>query len=75
MIVRDLRAGMNKDVPKSGGVHLFADGQANEFHKPYGYMELSSWMPYFSVGLGLNLKRCVSHSPAALRLGGHRCGS
>ncbi len=75
MIVKQQRAWMNKDMPKSGNVHLFAHGQANDLYKQYGFMQLSTWMPYFSVGIGLNLKRCVSQSPAALRVGGHRSGS
>lgn len=38
MIVKHSRAWMNKDVPKSGSVHLFADGQANESYMKYGFV-------------------------------------
>ena len=50
MIMKEPRAWMIQNVPKSGNVHLFADGRANESCEKYGLVESSTRMPYFSVG-------------------------
>lgn len=66
---------MNKGVPKSGRVQAFADNQANEPYRQHDLVESSTRMSYFSVGIGLNFKRCISQSPGALRVGCIRRGS
>ena len=73
--MKELRAWMNKGVPKSGRVQAFADNQANEPYKQHEFVELSTRMSYFSVGTGLNLKRCISQIPGAFRVGSIRSGS
>ena len=50
MIMKELKDWMNKNVPKSGTVLLFADGRANELYKQFGFVETSGLTPS-SVGM------------------------
>ena len=50
MIMKELKDWMNKNVPKSGTVLLFADGRSNELYKLFGFVEMSGLTPS-SVGM------------------------
>ena len=50
MIMKELKDWMNKSVPESGTVFLFADGQANELYKQFGFVETAGLTPT-SVGM------------------------
>lgn len=50
MIMRELKDGMYKKVPKSGVVLLFADGPAIELYKHFGFEETPGLTPS-SVGM------------------------
>ena len=50
MIMKELKDWMNRNVPKSGTVLLFADGRANELYKQFGFVETSGLTPS-SVGM------------------------
>ena len=54
LIMKELRAWMDENVPESASVHLLADGRANELYKQFGFVESASRPPYFSVGMELN---------------------
>lgn len=50
MIMKELKDWMDKCVPKSGTVLLFADGRANELYKQFGFVETAGLTPS-SVGM------------------------
>ena len=50
MIMSELKHWMDKNIPESGTVLLFADGRANELYKQFGFVETSSLTPS-SVGM------------------------
>ncbi|MCJ1478376.1 hypothetical protein MMC13_007056 [Lambiella insularis] len=50
MIMKELKAWMDNNVPKSGTVLLLADGKAKELYKQYGFVETSG-MTISSVGM------------------------
>ena len=50
MIMKELKDWMDKHVPKSGTVLLFADGRANELYKQFGFVETSGLTPS-SIGM------------------------
>ena len=51
MIMKELKDWMmNKNVPKSGTVLLFADGRANELYRQFGFVETAGLIPC-SVGM------------------------
>ena len=50
MIMKELKDWMNKNVPESGTVLLFADGRANELYKQFGFVETAGLTPS-SVGM------------------------
>lgn len=50
MIMKELEAWMDTNMPESGTVLSFADGQAEELYKQYGFMETSG-LPLSSVEL------------------------
>ena len=49
-IMKELKEWMNQNVPESGTVLLFADGQANELYKQFGFVETAGLTPS-SVGM------------------------
>ena len=49
-IMKELKDWMNKNVPKSGTVLLFADGRANELYRQFGFVDTSGLTPS-SVGM------------------------
>ena len=53
MIMKELKEWMDKNVPETGTVLLFADGKANELYKQYGFVETSTTSPFFSKGMAL----------------------
>ena len=50
MIMKELKEWMNKNVPKSGTVLLFADGRASELYRQFGFVETAGLTPS-SVGM------------------------
>lgn len=50
MIMKELKDWMNKNVPESGTVLLFADGRANELYRHFGFVETADLTPS-SVGM------------------------
>ena len=50
MVMKELKHWMDKNIPESGTVLLFADGRANELYKQFGFVETSSLTPS-SVGM------------------------
>ncbi|KAM0798776.1 GCN5-related N-acetyltransferase [Usnea florida] len=50
MIMKELKHWMDKNIPESGNVFLFADGRANELYKQFGFVETSGLTPT-SVGM------------------------
>lgn len=50
MIMKELKDWMDKSVPESGTVLLFADGRANELYKQFGFVETAGLTPS-SVGM------------------------
>ena len=50
MIMSGLKHWMDKNIPESGTVLLFADGRANELYKQFGFVETSGLTPS-SVGM------------------------
>lgn len=50
MIMKALKDWMDKNVPESGTVLLFADGRANELYKHFGFVETLGLTPS-SVGM------------------------
>ena len=53
MITKELKEWMDKNVPETGTVLLFADGKANEIYKQYGLVETSTTSPFFSMVMAL----------------------
>lgn len=50
MIMKELKDWMDKNVPESGVVLLFADGRANELYRQFGFVETAGLTPS-SVGM------------------------
>lgn len=50
MIMKELKEWMDKNVPKSGTVLLFADGPAKHLYKQFGFLETMG-LPIPSVGM------------------------
>ena len=50
LIMRELKHWMDKNVPESGTVFLFADGRANELYRQFGFVETAGLTPS-SVGM------------------------
>lgn len=53
MITKELKERMDKNVPETRTVLLFADGKANELYKQYGFVETSTTSPFLSKGMAL----------------------
>ena len=53
MITKELKEWIDKNVPETGTVLLFADGKANEMYKQYGFVETSTTSPFFSKAMAL----------------------
>lgn len=53
MIMKELKERLDKNVPETRTVLLFADGKANELYKQYGFVETSTTSPFLSKGMAL----------------------
>ena len=50
LIMKELKEWMNRNVPESGTVLLFADGRANELYRRFGFVETAGLTPS-SIGM------------------------
>ncbi|KAF6217663.1 hypothetical protein HO133_006765 [Letharia lupina] len=62
MIMKELKDWMNKNVPESGTVLLFADGRANELYKQFGFVETAGLTPSSVGKQWRKLWSCLRHS-------------
>ena len=74
MVMKELKACINENVPKSGNIYPFADGWVNGLLYTVLVCGVVHWDAVLQCG-DCTERTCIRQTPAALRVGGHPGGS